>query len=270
MTKKLGPWDCTNEEYHADKECVSHSALEIFRKSPKLYKLWRDGKWQRERTPEMRLGSALHILVLQPEKSNDLLQVSKVTSRNSKTYKEEEKESDKLILLPNEYDRVQKMKSSLLDSPKAKRLIEGGLNEQAYRFIDPVTSIKCKVKIDCQNTTPFFSGIIDIKSSRDPSKDSWVRDATNFGYHRQAAFYDHGLQISRLDPTHRNFAFIVVGSIEPYDCVIYEFNQESLAVGQSENDALFADLEYRNHTDNWNSRDFDQITTVSLPGWYKK
>ena len=56
----------TNEEYHSKKEYISKSALDAASKSGIHYRHYAEGPKSKP-TPAMRIGSAFHGLILEPE-----------------------------------------------------------------------------------------------------------------------------------------------------------------------------------------------------------
>ncbi len=267
-----GPWNCSIEEYHADRQWLSHSALEIFRKSPRLYKRWFDGEWEREKTPEFRLGSALHAMLLEPDSFDQLFMAIDCASRNTKMYKEAASNEKREILLSSEFEHVMKMASAVKCHGWINRLIEYATKELAFRFINPLFDIPCKVRPDAIGMILHHGiehdAILDLKTSRNPSQDDWIRDAARFGYHRQAGFYLKGLMKVVELPPETMVVHIVVGSQEPYDVFAYELDGCSMATGLDENEELLFELKERRDNNNWTERNYGKIATVSLPKWY--
>ncbi len=265
----VGLWDCSIEEYHADRQWLSHSALELFRKSPRLYKMWFDGDWFREQTKEFLIGSALHAMVLEPETFCERFEMIDCTSRNSKMYKSIDASTDLEVLLRSEFELVQKMASAIKCHSWIDGMIGKAEKEVSYRFVDSIYSIPCKVRPDGITE----SGIVfDLKTSRDPSEAAWVRDAANFGYHRQAAFYLEGIKQAKAMPegTPVTFIHIVIGSVEPYDVFGYRFDPEALALGIHQVCESLQELKERRANNDWRERNHGKIATVSLPAWYLK
>ncbi len=266
-----GPWGCTIEEYHTDRQWLSHSALELFRKSPRLYKMWFDGEWEREETKEFRIGSALHAMVLEPDSFEERFETIDCTSRNSKMYKGVDFSTHKEVLLRSEFEQVQKMASAIKCHSWIDRAILVGEKEVSYRFIDPISGIPCKIRPDAICGGLVRPVLWELKTTRDPSEAAWVRDAAIFGYHRQAAFYIEGLKNSGfLFEKFPFFMYAVIGSVEPYDVFVYRLDQEALDLGKHENEQSFRELKERRLNNDWRERNHGKIATVSLPAWYLK
>ncbi len=268
----VGRWDCSIDEYHADRQWLSHSALELFRKSPRLYKMWFDREWEREQTKEFLIGSALHAMVLEPETFEHRFDVIDCLSRNSKKYKEAvEFDPEHEHLLRSEFELVMKMASAIKCHVWIDEMIQKAEKEVSYRFVNLISGIPCKIRPDVIAGGLLFPVVWELKTARDPSEAAWVRDAAIFGYHRQAAFYIEGLRNSGF--SFEKFPFFmhaVIGSVEPYDVFVYRLDQEALDLGKHENEQSFRELKERRLNNDWRERNHGKIATVSLPAWYLK
>ncbi len=264
-----GRWDCSIDEYHADRQWLSHSALEIFRRSPRLYKMWFDGDWEREQTKEFRIGSALHAMVLEPDSFAGRFDVHDFSNRNSTKFKDAVKaDAARDHLLLSEFELVMKMASAIICHSWIDEMIGKADKEVSYRFLEPFFEIPCKVRPDGITD---YGIVFDLKTSRDPSEASWVRDAANFGYHRQAAFYLRGLIESKIVLYDRySFVHIVVGSVEPFDVFAYQIDVESIELGIHETKYALKELKKRRLNNDWRERNHGKIATVRLPAWYLK
>src|SRR5262245_9918570 len=67
MTAEI--WTCDPASYHSDQaNSISHSDLEVFRESPRLYQgRFITGECPREATAALELGTLIHAVVLEPE-----------------------------------------------------------------------------------------------------------------------------------------------------------------------------------------------------------
>ena len=145
----LGLWSCTNSEYHACHEAIGHSMIDCFRDSVLDY----EARYVSGTTPPdeptdaMRLGTALHALVLEPENFEDLIAVGPDCDRRSNANKDrwaefEASHPSHTILKPEQLVQVQQMRDSLRHNPFAAQLLAGaGRREQAIRWRDAPTFI---------------------------------------------------------------------------------------------------------------------------------
>ena len=73
--------------------------------------------------------------------------------------------------------------------------------------------------------------IIDLKTTRDSSPESFRRSAYNYGYDRQAAFYLDGFKADE-------FWFLVIEKESPYRVGIYKASDEFIEGGRQKNQSL--------------------------------
>ena len=87
----------------------------------------------------------------------------------------------------------------------------------------------------------------------------------NFAYHKQAAWYLHGLeQATGKRPD--QFIFVCVESTAPYACAVYAADAEMIERGHDQAMRDLAKLAVCKAADHWPSYS-EQIEPISLPGW---
>lgn len=252
------PRQWTNEQYHADREYLSHSKLEYFIQSPLLYKRWRDGEWTRPESAALRLGQAVHCAVLEPAMFNHRYGLAEVTTRNTKKYKELVAEHPELIfLLASEWEQVFAMSDSIQQHDLWRNISEYAEREKAV--IGEIEGVPCKCR--CDLLTRDIGAVGDIKTTRNFPIENWTKDAAVYGYHRQSAFY-------RLLTGCDRFFFIVVGG-DAVETEIRYLDSESEAIGVQEVLSYVREFGECLADDKWESRHQSAERECSLPGWYK-
>ena len=261
-------WDCTAEEYHAD-TAIGHSMLEDFRKSPALY-VGRATNMiaQREASDEMILGSALHVRVLERDQWDNKVAVAPRCDRRTRDGKAvwaefEARAGTRLRLTVEAMGAVVSMARSIEANNAAAGLL--GMScarEFGVRWTDAATGLECKCRPDAWTDSGL---IVDLKTSRDPSSSAWRRQAANYGYHRQAAWYIHGCEMHFGFP--HEHVFIVVGNTEPFDCFCYRLNHEAIALGAQQNRADLDRLYGCVRSGLWKVDGGDAVRTISIPTW---
>lgn len=267
-TLENGIWQVDAKAYHADTSAVSHSMLEDFRRSIPLYHgryvvstLQRD-----EPTPSMVLGTALHALVLQPERFDDLVAVAPECDRRTKAGKTalEEFQSvavGKTVISREQHWTARQMVDGIQRNSLAWELLQArGRSELSLRWEHPF-EVACKSRLD--RVADGFS--LDVKTSVDPSPDAWSKQAAGFGYHRQQAFYQDALR-KTLDKS-GPFYFVVVGNSPPYECAVYQLDEDAVEIGRQQNAELIAELQNCLLCDQWEGRWSGQVYRVKLPAW---
>lgn len=250
----------TIAQYHADREYLSHSALEIFVRSPKLYKRWFDGSWVRSESAAMVKGSAVHVGVLEPRKWPTDVMVCSGNTRSSKPYKTATEEHGGIVLLQNEEHAVRSMIDAVTNHEQARKILDGAISETSWSY--EIGGFPCKCRPDILRED--IRLMADLKTAADPSEDAFVRQAAALGYHRQAAFYLAAF------PEIDKFLWIVVGSTEPFDCYCYVMDSESIEIGDDQVRRFIWKLGMRRAVNDWTEWESRSIRRIELPAWYKR
>jgi exodeoxyribonuclease VIII len=154
------------------------------------------------------LGSAVHTLVLEPDKFDDnyVEQPSEIKTRRGKEWdKFKEENAPKVILKADDMERARNMSSSVLTSHQ--NWFQSGDPEVSYWYKHE-NGIITKSRVDYQ----IESLAIDLKSTSDAHPESFEKKAIDFGYHIQNQLY---IMTTGLD----DFVFVVVNNKEPYQVV---------------------------------------------------
>lgn len=262
-----GLWKVDSEYYHADRSCIGHSGLEVFRHSiPTYYCRYVSGTLPMpEPSPAMELGTLLHIFLLEPERLDSIAvapECDRRTKEGRRLWEEFQAGSiGKLVVSREQSEAATRMAKAVLGHRSAMEMFRvRGHREQGVRWVDPATGLWCK----CRPDLLLGNGICaDIKTTSDPSPLAWPRQAVNLGYHRQSAFYLDGLGRG-LDWRGR-FVHVVVGSSEPHEVVCYVFDDAALELGARQNAHDLATLASCQETDTWLAPWHSEIKVQSLP-----
>ena len=216
----------TNEEYHSKKEYISKSGLDAAAKSGVHWLDYKEGK-KAAPTAALRVGSAFHALILEPDVfENEFIYKPETTTKTwlltkeGKAWKQDQEDAGRTVLTLEEKEHLQRMSKSLLECPPAKKLLAAaGKSEQSYFWEDKETGLGCK----CRPDYIFDDGstIVDLKTTTDASYRGFLRSISNFRYHVQAGWYTHGLeQATGVRP--ERFIFIAVEKLPPYGVGVYQ------------------------------------------------
>jgi len=186
----------------------------------------------------MRFGTLVHTMVLEPDSMNSEFVVApEGMSKRTKAYKAlVETNPDKMVITPDDLRRAGEMKAALMAQEEAKRLLwmTDGANEQVVQEVFKVDGqdVPVRAKVDRQYWDDDGSlVVVDLKTTKNPSKAKFVRSIMDFGYLGQLAFY--------ADMTGAAQAKIVaVQSVAPYQVTVVSFDTEAMQYGRE----LYKDL----------------------------
>ena len=270
-------------DYYAIK-AVSNSMLSMLKRSPwTFYKTYvtQDPaeKMESEETDAMRLGSAVHMLALEPEKFGleYLVLDGPINPTTGKPYGRDTKKFEawleasailgegRTILVREEFAEGLAIAKSFQSHPEIAAIMASRA-EKFFEFEsfghatvgDFKTPLKCKLDFVC----PELKLIVDLKSSQDPSEYEWAWSAGKLGYHRQAAMYIDMMEIrygERFD-----FLFGAVRSKPPYDSHVYRLGSKSINEGQEEYRGLIEQYAERKQSGDWKVRSQRTATEIEV------
>ena len=215
-----------NFSAYSDLNGVNYSTLKAMGKSPLHYQ--HALTVPRADTPAMRLGRAIHTAVLEP----DLFPVHWTLydgRRAGNVWAEfAAVNADKGILTVEEYDTVLAIRDAVHRHKVARRLLRYGKSEVTLRWVDPVTRIRCKARLDHLRG----DALTDLKSTKDIDNRTFGRLAANMGYAGQLAFYRLGLLATghELAPVR----IVAVESVAPHDVAVFTVDEDVLEAGVME------------------------------------
>ena len=266
-------------DYHAIK-ALSNSSLSVLKESPaKFYKRFVTGEMKGQESDAMLLGSAVHMLALEPERFDAEYRIEsgpfnattgKPFGRDTKKFEawlDEEKNLDnRKILIKSEFENSLAIAKAFQAHPeiaaimasRAEKLFESEYFME-YDIEGRIVELKCKIDFVC----PSERLIVDLKSSHDPSPYAWGWSADDHGYHRQAAIYSDAMEAKYGEPF--KFFFGVVRSKEPYEAAVYELDAESIQRGRVEYEALIEEYIDRKASNDWLSVWQKGVYKINVP-----
>jgi len=253
---------------------LSKSSLDRINKSIDHYFMDQD-----KETPAMRVGTAFHTLILEPDKfDNEYVcgpDCDRRTSAGKKAWADAENSNEKKHLLTiNDWDMIHNMKESIENSRLASHLLNPnyGLAEETMMWNDSELGTLMKGRSDFRNTKEKI--VIDLKSTMDATPDKLERDlwSTDLRYHVQAAIYTDGAR-AILEDDSWEFYFIFVEKKAPFTVQTVHLPQKSIDIGRIQyRDNVISLLKWlekaSNALKNGDSSDFDeQIIELHPPAW---
>lgn len=173
----------SNEAYHADPAIGSTSIKKLI-KSPLEYWWY---SWMNPAKPEnktsaaMKLGTAYHTLMLEPEKFKyEIIAGTKTTTKEG-------------CLAEAEYEQLKTMQKTLLAKPYHAALLNGGYAEVSVFWTDEATGLPCKCRFDYWK--PHW--VTDLKTTTSIADCNIRYQIPDLGYDVSGAMYMAGVDALR-------------------------------------------------------------------------
>lgn len=181
-------------------------------------------------TDAMRVGTAVHLLVCEPERSGEVFE--KVKGAQWKTTEEEN--PGKIIVPAGSIDTIRAMAKSIRDHPVVAGWLDGkdgkrdvatdrliGIEREVCLFwIDERTGLRCKARMDLWIPGVLFT---DIKTTSKIGYGAFSRDAEKRGYHRKMWFYGQGAKTLDPDGIAPEGYIIASESDHPFCTAVYRY-----------------------------------------------
>jgi|GEM_PF-1549388 len=211
-----------NQVYH-DSFGVSHSNIkEIFDPcTPQNFKI--KLKTEREQTEAMKIGTACHMAVFDFDDFVKKVKAEPEVNKRTKAGKEElakfyDENREKLILAPNDLDRIEGIAESVQNNEIVSKL----LNDSQHNLIEMAAWFKwhnviCKFKPDFFNIKKNL--IIDLKTTNAGHFSAFQKSIRDYNYDTQAALYLRGMK--EITGNDYRFLWIVVEKFPPYNVYLW-------------------------------------------------
>lgn len=285
---EVGIYKLADEVYHSLPLCSSHALGKLADATPMHLKHEREHP--SKPTEAMRFGSALHTLVLEPEAFRDRHPVTKQCE--AKTKKGTQctsmgKYHDELLgwvcgthatddsaeldgsITPEQLDTLNAMRDAIMRHTDAAKILKTiGANEIAAFWDRQVEgdgwtqTVRCKLKADALRHV--IGTVADIKTAESAARRDFESAIVNYGYARQAAFYQDGFAAHGITIEH--FVFIVVEKTAPHGVQVFRVQEDAIAKGREQNEQLirlYADCERRGVWPGYS----EEVQDVSMPAW---
>ena len=292
ISSNIRECDYGSEEWKKNNTYISKSGLVRIKESPAHYK---EGEPFVE-TPEIMFGRMYHCFVFQPEKFKkeyfvfaDQIAIDAIVAkansegrdiqkpRATREYKEwyegQMKVAEGKIMIEQEdYDKLKGMKDRLMQHSYANMLISKGIPEKGM-----IGEIETKAGIigvkfipDLRNDNKHVC--IELKTTVRASKNDFPKEAANYDYHIQAAFYSDLLELYYGDKRPVRFIFIAQEKRKPYAFNIFEAGPKFIAQGRYEYEMLLQLYRWCLQNNKWPGYQVFcpnkyGILELNLPGW---
>lgn len=246
-------------------------------------------------TPAMRVGSAVHCAVLEPDTfptryvvigAGELADIA--PPRNTRDGKEawaeylaehpeqpatvSSDEYQRLMLahrMPGRsfldadtYARCLAMRDAVQGHAVARQYVTGrGLNEHTVEWQDAAIG-RCKGRLDRVSFEP--GAIVDLKTAREIDSSVFGRAAARLLYHAQVAWYQQGYEARTQERL--PCVIIAVESEAPHDVAVIDVDEDSLEAGRDDVKRAVALLAECRASGQWPGR-YPSRVALQLPSW---
>jgi exodeoxyribonuclease VIII len=260
----------TPYEYHSCHSFVSHSMIEVFRRSRQEYHArYVDHTIPADPpTASMRLGTAVHVLLLRPEAWEDEIVVHRATaSLQSKSAEQCIADNPKkTVITEDEHDRaiaITEKCASIKAVVKTSRSTKSIVIETPIFWTHELEDIACK----CMPDVHVPGCVIDLKTSANPTEDAFARDCARYGYHRQAAWYLDGIRAAGIKRPTR-FVHLAIATSEPFrEPYQYELGQGDVDLARDQNEESVRHIKACMNSGDWRDEPQRGIVRLRLPRW---
>lgn len=256
----------SNHDYHAQRESISKSGLDLIRKAPAIY------QWRRDNpslpTPAMRMGTLVHTAILEPDTLMGGLMVAPKIDRRTSAGKAEWEafliaSEGKELVTVEELDQLMGIRDAVWAHPtiaQALRMLSEV--ESSVFWTDDDLGVACR----CRPDGIMSNGVIlDIKTTKDASPDAFAKSIANYRYHVQAAYYGDGYKAG-FGEAPKKFAFIAIETEPPYLCAMYVASEAMVLRGRSDYRQDLLTYAECLRTDTWPGLP-EAPTVLDLPKW---
>ena len=276
-------YDLPAEEYHAIR-LPSNSILSQLDRSPAhaLHAM----ETPFEPSDEMKLGTAMHMSLWEPERfERTYMKAGRCSAIKKGDGKPCENDGnifhdgrwvcgvhgkgivmDPTIQIVTEsmMTSIRGMTESIQNHPSARRLLDRPSKQEAtIIFRDPATEIMCKMRVDRLIQWSASQYVIaDLKTTSDSSEDGFSFSAFKRGYFRQGAMYIRGAHAVGLNVA--KFVDMAVESDAPFNCSTYQFDDADLSLAHEEVTQLLLEYDNCEKTGKWPGYS-ENFVTLRMP-----
>lgn len=254
--------DVSDETYHRWAG-ASQSRLKDLMRSPAhaLFNM----TFERKTTEALKIGSALHTKVLQPE----AFDARWLVNQDRKTSPD-----DAVTLGSNAYDKVNGMAAAIAAHPVASELLaDVAHRELSLVWDDCESGVRCKARYD--HVCAKRDIIIDIKTTEDASRREFEKAIFNYGYHIQGAQYLQAAAALEIKAKH--FVLIAIEKTPGIICDgkpshaigVYVLDAAAIEAGAHELTELLARWKECQALGEWPAYR-KAIVDISIPAWALK
>jgi hypothetical protein len=245
----------TYDNYYNDTEHISNSMLNHISVSPEYFRFRQDNP--QPATAPMKLGSAIHMNVLQPAEFHKNYAVSPKFDKRTKKGKEDFAEFSKNNMFKNvisesDFELIEQITLKTMRDTIVNRLLVSGEAEKIIAWENEHYNLNCKGMLDYYRD----GMIIDLKTTQDASYNGFMRSVKKYKYHKQAAFYMDAVKAYR-------FIIVAIEKTPPFSLNIFELGDDMIDEGRDMYNHELEVYKYCEENDYWPGAGFDPLDKES-------
>ena len=259
-----------NKDYHASPG-ISNSRMGYLLDCPaRYYTEFLDPNKPEKKKPEaFSLGTAVHSLVLEPDKFFEdnyvFPKCDRRTNKGKDDFEEHTKQSKgKNLLNDEQFEKAHAMATSVFKRiPWLKTILQGASIEDSLFWVDEDTGVQLRSRPDIYNGD-FY---IDLKTSESAKQEDFTRSIVKYGYDRQASLARAGL-MKFYGKHYKYFINVVVEEDYPHLCAAYVMDDAMLDRGEAQYKRATQIYKECVEKNEWKGYS-PEIQQVYLPPWLK-
>lgn len=168
------------------------------------------------------------------------------------------------IITPDDLERVEGCRASLLRHPVASLIIANGTKQRTAIWDDyDIAGVTCRARADFE--VPAINALADLKTTVDASPEGFRNAIARFRYDIQASHYTSGWNAlgAKID----KFLFVCVEKTPPFAVAVYQISDKILSAARQEITGLLMTWRECNRTDTWPAYSDNIIKIKDLPAW---
>lgn len=273
--------ECTNFEYHGEKDHISSSGIKLmFKNSREYYNTYILGDRSNSPSgPNIDFGSYMHSLILEPHKTDEEFAIFDGHSRRGGEWETFLANNiNKTILLKAYKQKADELLKNFhemtvfIDHPergteevRVDSFFEGGESESTYTT--ELEDVKVKVRLDYHKLWDTFGSINDVKTTSEESvaTDNLVKICARLSYDISAALYVDVLE--KVTGVPHNFFFLFM-STTSYKIAIVKASKQMLANGRRKYKEGLRKLKEARKTGKYFKNEIEEIHSPGYDVWF--
>jgi hypothetical protein len=270
-----------NEQEYNAIHALRHSHAKVYaEKGAGYFHALRSGLVVQKETAALRLGTAIHMALLEPDRFASTYVIHPKIDRRRNEGKaawaelevEKAANPDKLWLPEDEHQQLIAMRDAVLASPLARKIIEACERvEQCHRWKDRIfgSGLEMKARLDLSSDRSPL--VVDLKSTEDASPEGFSKSVVKYCYDTQAVWYLSGEADRKGVPLDElTYVVIAVEKTYPFRVGIYELSavKKWMGVAAAWCRRTLGEIADRTARDDWRDAWNGVRADLEPPRWY--